>query len=809
MTTLWQDLKYGARMLLRAPGFTIVAVLTLALGIGANTALFSVVNGVLLRPLPYRQPERLAMLRVSIEGQEFLPSFSPAEIADFQQQAHIFEDVASIRDNTAALTGDFEPEQLQMAGVSHNLLSLLGVEPALGRNFTPEEGVFNGPAVVLISHGLWQRRFGADANLVGETIQLNGQGFTVVGVLPAAFHLLLAREAGIPAQLDAVQPFQFDFRQTNHAQRWMRGLARLRPGVSFAHAEEQMNVLAAELLRTYPEYENAPFRFHVEPMLGDLVRDVRPALWALFGAVGFVLLIASANVANLLLARAATREREIAVRSALGASRGRLVRQLLTESAVLAVLGGVTGLLLAQWAIEVLVALVPPSLPRFDTVGIDLRVLAFTVGVALLAVLLSGLAPALHAARADLNESLKESGRASESTARHRLRRALVVVEISASVVLLIGAGLMIRSFARLQRVDPGFRPDQVLTVNVALPGQRYTPDSVQEFQERLAERVAALPEVEAFGGVFPVPMSGRFWTSEYAYDEKTEAEWGKLAADQHGVTPGYFEAVGAQLQAGRSYTWADNREKRNVVIVDNVLAGKAWPGQNPIGRRLKVLLFNGNREWLEVIGVVRQIQQEKVGVEGREQVYLLPHHAPFWQLTYLVRSASEPAGLVKAVEREVHSLDKDLPLYKVRPLNAYVAEVLAHNRFTMVLMGVFAGVALALALVGLYGVIAYAVTQRSHEIGIRLALGAQPRDIFRLVLSQGLGLTLVGVGLGLLASAALTRFLASLLYGVSATDPLTYAGIAVALAGVALLACYLPARRATRVDPMVALRYE
>jgi putative ABC transport system permease protein len=810
MDTFWQDLRYGARMLAKSPAFTIVAVVTLALGIGANTAIFSVVNTVLLRPLPYGEPDRLAMIRVSIEGQEFLPSFSPPEILDFQEQTHLFQNVGSIRDNTVALTGEGDPEQIQTAWVTPTFLPVLGVEPARGRNFTADEAVANGPAVILLSHGLWQRRFGSDPNIVGKTIQVNRQGVEVVGLLPEGFELLFAREAGLPAVPDALQLFQFDFLQAPRAFRWMRGVARLQPGVSFQQAEAEMNVLARDLLARYPEYEGNAFGLHVEPMLGDLVRDVQPALLALFGAVGFVLLIASANVANLLLARAATREREIAVRAALGASRNRLVRQLLTESALLSLLGGVGGLLVAQWAIEILVRLAPANLPRLENVGIDLRVLAFTLGASLLAVVLCGLVPALHAARTNLNESLKESGRASEGAARHRLRKGLVVAEIALSVVLLIGAGLMIRSFVRLQHVDPGFRPDDVLTLNIALPFQRYpNPDDIARFFEQMSDRVTAHAGVEAIGGVFPLPMSGRFWTSEYAYNDETDANWGALAADQHSVTPGYLEAIGARLHAGRLFTWQDYADKRDIIIVDDKLASMTWPGQSAVGQRLKILLANNQRRWTEVVGVIEHVQKERLGVEGREQIYLPPYLAPFPQLTFAVRSSAEPEALTSVIQKEVHALDSDLPIYRVRPLNAYVGEVTASSRFATVLMGVFAGVALVLALVGLYGVIAYAVAQRSHEIGIRVALGAQRRDILRLVLAQGLGLALVGVGSGLVASAWLTRFLSSLLYGVSATDPLTYAGISVALTGVALLACWLPARRATRVDPMVALRYE
>ncbi|MFH1572917.1 MAG: ABC transporter permease, partial [Acidobacteriota bacterium] len=805
-----QDLRFGARMLVKNPGFTAVAVLILALGIGANSAIFSVVNGVLLRPLPYHEPERLALIRISLEGQEFLPSVSPPEVMDFREQTKLFAGVAAIRDNTAAITGSGDPEQIQIGNVTANFLPLLGVHPALGRSLNTEDDLPGASPVVLISYELWQRRFGGSPKVVGSTIQLNGQATTVAGVLPQGLRLLLARQAGLPTVLDAWQPFGFDFRSLQRDFRWVRAVVRLQPGVSLKQAEEGMNALAGELLHHHSEYGGIAFQFHVEPLQGDLVREIRPALLALLGAVGFVLLIASANAANLLLLHAAGRERELAIRASVGATRGRLARQLLSESALLALLGAATGFMLAQWAVDLLKLLAPPSIPRLQDVVVDGTALLFTLVVGLLLVFAVGWMPAWTASRAQPNAVLKEGGRSSGGSARQRLRSVLVVSEIALCMILLIGAGLMVRSFLRLQRADPGFRPARVLSINLSMPFGRYpSQDKLLHFLEKLASRIEALPGAESVGGVFPLPLSGRFWTAEYAFDDESEQRWGTLSADQHSVTPGYFEAVAARLHEGRFFTWADVMENRPVVVVDDMLADAVWPGESAVGMKLKVLLPNNRREWLKVIGVVEHMRKDHPGTEGREQIYLPLHQWPYWSLPLVIRSSTEPASLLRAVEKEVRFLDKDLPVYRVRTLEDYLAESTVNNRFTMVLMGVFAGIALILASVGLYSVVAYSIAQRTHEIGIRMALGARRIEIFRLVMAEGMVLTMVGIAIGLAGSLALTRVLDSLLFGVGSTDPGTLAGVALLLAAVSLAACYMPARRATRVPPMTALRRE
>lgn len=805
-----QDLRSGVRALGKDPGLTVVAVLILALGIGANSAVFSVVNGVLLRPLPYADPGRLAMIRISLEGQEFLPSVSPPEVMDFREQARLFEGVAALRDNTAALTGEGEPHQIQMANVTANFLPLLGVTPLLGRNFASDEDIEHGASVVLISYELWQNRFGGSDKIVGEKIELNGRAVTVVGVVPRDLRLMLARDAGLPQAVDAWRPFGFDFCAEPRDFRWVRAVARLKPGITFEQADEGMNALAADLLRKYPEYGGNAFRFHVVPLQKDLVRGVRPALLALLGAVAFVLLIASANVANLLLLQASRREKELALRAGVGASRGRLVSQLLSESAVLALVGGAGGFLLAQWAVSLIVLLAPASIPRLQDVAVDSTVLWFTLGVSVLVVLLVGLAPALTASRTQPSEVLKEAGRAASGPVRRRVRGVLVVSEIAFCMVLLVGAGLMIRSFLRLRRVDPGFRTARALSINLSLPPVRYpSPEKVFGFFQRLSERVRALPGVEDIGGVFPLPLSGRFWTAEYAFNAESDQKWGVHSADQHSITPGYFEALGARLHAGRSFTWDDLAENRTVVVVDDKLAAIAWPDDYAIGKKLKVLLPGNKREWAKVVGVVQHIRQDHPGTEGREQIYLPLNLWPQWTLPLVIRSSMDPVLLLKAVEEGIHELDKDLPVYRVRTMDEYLADSTVNNRFTMVLMGLFAGLALLLASVGLYSVVAFSAAQRTHEIGVRMALGARGTQIFRLVVTEGVVLTGLGIAIGLAGSLALTRVLGSLLYGISASDFGTIGGVALLLSAVSLAACQAPAQRAIRIAPMAALRYE
>jgi len=804
-----QDLRYGWRALRARPGFTFVAVLTLALGIAVNTTMFSVVSGVLLAELPYRDPERLALIRVSADGQTPLPSLSPPEVEDLRERAGVFEDVASIRDNAGTLTGVGEPVQLQIGGIRWNFLRLLGVEPLIGRGFTEADGVQNAAPVIVLSHALWQDRFGGDPGVVGRSIVLDGQSTEVVGVLPPNLELLLPREAGLPKRLDAWRPFTFDF-HTLPRFRWQRALVRLAPGVTLAQAQEATDRLVQQLTAEYPAYKQQPFRLLVRPLHADLVSPVRRTVLVLFGAVGFVLLIACGNVANLLLARAAEREHELGARAALGATRGRLVRQLLTEALLLAAAGAALGILLAEGLIALLVRLAPGDLPRFDAVDLDGRVFLFTLGASLLTVVVFGLVPALHTARVDLHEALKSGTRLAGGERRARVRRLLVAGEIALSLVLLVGAGLMIRSFAALQAARPGFDADQLVTFQLALPGVRYpNPPEQARFFEELSARMRAQPGVLAFSASFPLPMSGRFWTNEYAFDARTEESWGTVESDNHVVLPGYFQALGARLLQGREPTWADVKEGRKVVVIDDRLAARAFPGENPVGRSLKVRVAARDRDDVEVIGVVEHVRQDHPGRDAREQTYTTLALWPFNGLYFVVRSPLPAARVAEIARAAVHAIDPELALYDVRTLRGYMAQVTAGQRFAMQLLGVFAFLAAALAAIGLYGTIAYTVTQRNREFGIRMALGAGPRELLGLVVRQGLGLAALGIAVGIAAALALSRVLSYLLYGVSPGDPATYAAIVLGVGVLALVASYVPALRAARVQPTSVLRSE
>lgn len=810
LKNLAQDIRYGLRLLTRAPLFTFIAVITLALGIGANAAIFSVVDGVLLRPLPYKDPDRLALIRMSFSEQEFLPSLSPAELFDFRERATHFEGFDGAWFNSASLTGTGEPEQVLGVVVTPGMFDLLGVRPALGRGFTAEDGVPNAAPVVVLGHDLWRRRFGSDAGILNRVVTLDGRQATVVGVMPPGYSLLLTRETGAHPRLDVFTPFQFAQAGAPREPHFLRVIGRLRPEATWEQAQSQMDGIARALYEEHAFYKTTGFSLFAVPLHEDLVRKVSPVMPVLLGAVGFLLLIASANVASLMLARGLAREKEIAIRAAMGAGRGRIVRQLLTESALIATLGGACGVLLAGWTLSAVLAFAPSDLPRMDQVGLNGRVLLFSIGVTALTALLCGLAPALQISRPDLNESLKEGGRAGASALPNRLRSALVVAEVALSLVLLTGAGLMIRSVLALQRIDPGFRPEGVTTFHLSLPFAKYQDmEATGRFHRQLHERLAGRPGIEAVGTVFPFPLSGRFWTAEFAWDAETERTWGSIACDQHVVSPGYFDAAGTRLLAGRTFTWDDYAPDRRIVVIDEKMARRAFPGENPLGRRIKLAVGNGEREWLEVIGVVAHVRQEHPGSESREQLYILPPLQPLWDAPTAVRSALAPEALMDIVRAEVSALDADLPVYRVRPMTDYVGDVMARDRFAVIMMGLFAGLAVVLTTVGLYGVIAQMVGQRSHEIGIRMALGAGRREILSMVVGRGMMLAALGIVIGVAGALAMTRFLRSLLHDVAPTDPATYAMVCVLVAGVALTATLVPARRAMRVEPIAALRYE
>lgn len=819
MDTLWQDVRYGARQLLRNPGFTTVAVLTLALGIGATTAIFSVVNAVLILPLPYKDPNRLVViwnyLGEENKGQS-LPLVAAPDFLDYQEQSQLFADFAAASSGSVSLSEGGDPIQIEQGEITANLLPLLGVEPLLGRNFLPQEDVPDGPNVVILSYGLWQQRFGGDPNVIGQTTSLNDEAYLVVGVLPAGFRLLLPAETWGLKNPRVWTPLQEDYAKQPRNLQSLLVLGRLAHGVTLEQAQAEMNVIAQTLRTNYSVYETAQLRIRAVALQQDVVKGLRPILLILLVAVGFVLLIVCLNIANLLLARAIARRKEFAIRAALGATKATLFRQALTESVLLSLPGGVLGIALVPWGLEALLTIRPADLPRLERVEIDGPVLVFAACTSLLTGVLFGLAPALHGLRPDVYQGLKEGSRLSTAPAAQKLRSCLIIVEVGVSVVLLIGTGLLLRSFVSLQQVRPGFDPARIMTFRLDLPSSRY-PTTAEEtaFYEELERKTAELPEVENVGLITHLPLTGTGPVWPYAYDEETEQQWEKVTADWRRVTPHYFRALGTRLVAGRFFTSQDNAESRPVLIVDETLAQQAWPNENPVGKRLKVsipwisALPRRERKWVEVVGVVEHVRNFDLGREIRPQYYQPYLQLPGDDMSVVVRTAGDPSGLAGRLRGVVQSLDRELPVYEMRPMQHYVTAALAKHRFTLMLITLFGFAALFLAAVGMYGVISFAVSQQTHEMGIRMALGAQSRDIIWFVVGRGLALVVTGVLVGLAGALAVTRVLASLLFQVEPTDPLTFGSVPLLLAGVALLASYVPARRAARVDPVIALRYE
>jgi putative ABC transport system permease protein len=809
--TFWQDIRFGFRTLLRSPATSAVALLTLALGIGANTAIFSVVNGVLLEPLPYPDPDALVVVLESNPGLGF-PRFSvsPPNFDDWRHQNQVFESMAAISRGRFNLTGGDRPEAVPGEQVTPELFRVLGVQPVLGRGFLPEEGRPGGPKVAVLSHGLWQRRFGSDRAALHRQILIDGESFTVIGVMPPGFELR--------SQTQIWLPLPWDFTPDSRGGHFLSVLARLKPGVSLEKARTEMKAIAARLEQQYPD-SNHGWTTEVRRLHDALVEDVRPALVLLLAAVAFVLLIACANVANLLLARLAAREREIAVRTALGAGRARLVRQMLTESLVLFFVGGVLGLLLAAWATRVMMALYGEGLPRRQAIALDGRVLLFTLLLSLVTGLVFGLVPALSATSGGLFGALKEGGRAVAGGARGRLLRNLLVVgEVAVALVLLVGAGLLLRSFARLRAVDPGFHPQGVLTAEITLPDQKYEPAERQiAFTRELLDRLRAIPGVQSADTVFPLPLGGNGFVLAFAVQGRpdTSSQDSSLHANIRLVTPDFFRTLGIRLLQGRAFTSHDDPQSVPVIVVNKTMADRIWPGESPIGKRIT---FGDTQkpdvQWMEVVGVVADIHHRTLDQDPGSEVYWPQLQNPVGgQLSIVLKTAGEPTKLAGAVRAAVRAVDSDLPVDRVRPLESVVAEALAGSRFQSVLLGIFAGAALLLAAIGVYGVISYSVAQRTHEIGIRMALGARRPEVLGLVIRQGMALVLAGVGLGLalavLLLAWLSERLAKFIYGGSAFDPLPLIAVPLVLLAVALLANWLPARRATRVDPLVALRYE
>jgi putative ABC transport system permease protein len=807
MENLLKDIRYGLRMIVKSPGFTIVAVLALALGIGANTAIFSVVNSVLLRALPFEQQEQLVQVwgthvkRGTAKNPASYPDF-----ADFRDQNQVFAHMAAYTQSVAILTGVDAPEQLSGVTASGDLFAVLGARPLSGRAFTREDEQPNSPRVAVISYGLWQRRFAANPQLVGRQITLDGVSRTVVGIMPQDFAFPLeAQKTEYWITLDPTT-------ETNKERgaHYLGVIARLKPGVSLTQAQAEMSTIAGRLEQQYPE-RNVGRGVMLISMYEQVVGDIRPALLILLGAVGFVLLIACANVANLLLARAASRQKEIAIRSALGANRARIMRQLLTESVLLSVIGGLLGLLLALWGLDLLVTLMPADLPRVKEISLDGRVLSFTLVVSAMTGLIFGLAPALQASRQDLNESLKEGSRgSSEGIGRNRIRSLLVVSQVALSLVLLIGAGLLIRSFKQLHDVHPGFDPQRVLTANVALPDAKYHEDArMAAFFDQALQNASSVPGLEAVGAVSPLPLSGEMAQNLLTVEGRPPVSPGERnITNSRTISADYFRVMGIPLIKGRVFNERDGKDAPRVVVINETLARKYFPGEEPLGKRINVTIASDNVA--EIVGVVGDVKHMSLDKESGPEAYFSYKQIPFPYMTLVARSKSDtPSSLAAGLRQAVERVDSDQPLSDVRTMEQLLADSLARRRFNMLLLGLFSAVALLLAAVGIFGVMNYSVAQRTHEIGIRMALGAQTGDVLKMVVSQGMILTFIGVVLGLGAAFLVTRFMSGLLYGVTATDPLTFAAVALVLSLVALLAIIIPARRATKVDPMIALRYE
>jgi len=819
MDYILQDIRYGVRSLIKTPGFTAVAIIVLALAIGANTAIFTVVNAVLIRSLPYANSDRLVMLwetnpRFQI-GIDALP-VTPGTFMDWREESSVFEYVSALGAGRINLSGSGEPERISAASVSTNFFRLMGTEPRLGRAFQDDEEKPGANKVVVISYALWQRRFGGAEDIVGKQMTLDGESYTVVGVAPERFQFPRAHElpyfVGVSSPTELWRPMTLadDFVSRKRANHQLSVIAKLKPGVTREQAQSEMNAIALRLEQAYPE--NRGIGAKVVPLSEQVVGNSKIALLVLMGAVGLVLLIACANIANLLLTRSTARHKEIAIRIALGATRAHVVRQLLIEALLLSLTSAIAGTLLSLWGVKAILALSRQNLPRLNEVGIDLTVLAFTVAIALLTSLLFGLTPALQASKINLVQALKDGSRGVSGGQRaSRVRGLLVIAEVALSLVLLIGAGLMIKSLAHLLKIDPGFKPDRALTMNIALLGSKY-PGANQQiaFFEDVNRRVGALAGVDSVGLISSAPLSGGVYAGGFSIEGREPASANEdLSADRRMISSEYFNTLRIPLIRGRYFTEHDNQTSTGVAIVSETWARRFVPNEDPIGKRIKLGGRDSTRPWLSIVGIAGDVRDSALESDARPCVYVPYAQFPGLSMTLVVRIGVDSKALVPAIRGEVWAIDKDQPVTDIKTMDQYVSDSVSPHRANALLLAVFATLALVLAAVGMYGVMAYSVTQRVHEIGIRMALGAQTSDVVMLIVGSGMTLVLAGAGIGIAGALALSRVLSSLLYGVSATDPVTFALISVLLITVALLASYIPARRATKVDPMIALRCE
>ncbi|HEY8184857.1 MAG TPA: ABC transporter permease [Pyrinomonadaceae bacterium] len=810
MDTIFRDLRYSLRLLIKSPGFTAVAVLSIALGIGANTTVFSVINGVLLKSLPYKDPSTLVLLWGDSRTEGNLKrhnQVSATDVADFRSQNTVFEDVATYSGWFPIASGDGEAERIPAIQVGDGFFKIMKGEPLLGRVFSREEQEDGKDFVIVLSYGLWQRRYGGDPNIIGKTTLLNGRPYTIVGVMAPDFHPL--PPALVSPEGQFYRPVAETYDDNALDERHLRAIARLKPGVSIEQARTEASVIAARLEQAHP-LTNKNQGAYVVSITDEIVGGIRPTLWMVFGAVIFVLLVACANVANLLLARSTVRFKEITIRSAIGAGRMQLIRQLLTESLLLALVGGGLGLLIAIWGTGLVASAGSKINPMFQDVHVDLRCLGFTFAISILTGLTFGLAPALQISKPNLAESLKEGGRGSgPSASRNRLRSVLVVSEIAMTLVLLVCAGLLIRTVMILRNVDTGFNPKNILAMNIGLPAIKYPkPENQIAFYKQVLDRLATLPGVRAVGTTSVLPLSDNFDGRGIGVEDRPKPRGEEITVDLYIASPGYLQAMEIPLVKGRAITAQDTQYSATVVLINSTMAAQLWPNEDPLGKGIK-FPSDEKKPWRRVVGVVKDVSQYALDTKPPMQIYVPHAQFPTGFNTIVVKTETEPTAMTNAIRREILAVDKDQAVFKVTTLEQLMGDSILTRKFFMLLLLVFAALALVLAAVGIYGVMSYVASQRTHEIGIRMALGAQASDVLKLIIGNGMVLALIGVAAGLAGAFALTRVMAGVLFGVSATDTVTFVTVSVVLIVIALVACYLPARRATKVDPLVALRYE